>query len=692
MNDIFCFRILLSICSFIFLFGSIDVYAKTESIPEALNGKIDLSSIHHFGDKISLEGQWELYKNKLLTPEQIMKTMDVSEYVFMPEVWRTEHKEAQLNPKMEYGTYRLNLKLSSDEVDQHRAIYISDFASAYMVWIDGKMLGGSGTVGQTITEEVPESKVKLFYFVPERQDVEIVIQASNFSSRNEGTFKSVMYGDEDSLLAYTIKSQLLKVLTMGGLLVIGLYHLIIFMIKKRDGATFYIALLALDIGIRCWIKNTYLVDIIAPSLSWEMVVKLDYLTGYLAYLFLVMLMKNMFPMEMNRYALFTSNVMTLLFCLYIVVSPADVYTQTLTFQFAIMLMFSIYTIGYVCILAVKRKREGSLINLIGYAIIAVVCVNDVLLYQRVIETVELLYEAIFIFVLLQAIIVSYRYSKLFEHNVSLSSDLLQLNETLEHKIAERTADIHRKNEELATMHQSRTEMLANISHDMGSPLTGIQMNIQLMKDGIVNPQQHPEFVQSLFDKANYVKRLNDDLFELSTLESGHFSFQFRLVQLKTFMEEVCRKYQVDLASQHIQFQVDKMETLLDGQEAWLDIEPMRIKQVLENYIGNAVKFSRDISSTIVLACYIERNSDSDAVTPYEVVIEVKDRGPGVAEEDLPYVFDRFYRKTEEVVSGSGLGLAIVKEIIEQHEGHVNVTSKIGEGSIFSFSLPVYLKE
>lgn len=656
------------------------------------HGAVDLSSVNYPIDAISLEGEWEFYKNRLLTPEQITIHAEEPDYIQVPQPWDKQRIDGQLLTGVKVGTYRLQLKLSMNEIGRQKALYISDIASAYTVWVDGQMLGGIGSVGKTITEEVPQSREKMIFFEPKGMEVEVVIQASNFTSRSEGTFEAIKFGDADHLLDFMVKRKLTAALTIGGLLVIGLYHLIIYGIRRSDRSTLFIGLLAMDIGVRGWIRDTYLVDILAPFMSWETVVKFDYLTGHIAYMFLVMLMNRMFPQEMNRRVAVLSHVLTFLFCLYILIMPASVYTKTLSIQFGLMLMISIYTIGYVCILAVKRKREGALINMIGYIIIAIACINDVMLFQRIIETAEILYDAIFIFVLMQAIITSYRYSRLFNHNVALSSDLQQLNQTLELKVEDRTADLHRKNKELAQMHHSRTEMLANISHDMGSPLIGIQMNMQLMKDGLVNAAKQPEFVQSLLDKAAYVKRLNDDLFELSLLESGQLQFQFKRFQLRSYMEDMIRRMIADLASQQIELQIGSLETLLEENETWIHADAKRIKQVLNNYVGNAVKFSRSLNSIIVINCSIVPAKNKGYEIPYEVVIEVKDQGPGMEEGDLSHVFERFYRKIEGNASGSGLGLAIVKEIVERHQGRVGVVSKLGEGSTFSFTLPVYRME
>jgi signal transduction histidine kinase len=670
---------IILLCSLIILAGGL-VYAQTEQVHSVQNGAVDLSSLVQ--PIYSLEGEWEFYRNQLLTSEQIQQSAYKPDLIQITVPWKKQHAVNPLLDQTHYGTYKLRMKLAPTEVGQERALYISDIASAYFVWIDGTSRGGIGKVGMSLEAEEPKSRAELIFFEPKSEEVTIIIQASNFTSRNEGTFKAMRYGDADKIVGQMITNQLMAAVTIGGLLILGLYHLVIYIIRKKDRSTLYIGLLAVDIGVRGWIRSTYLIDLIVPNMSWEVIVKLDYITGYLAYLFLALLMNTMYPQESNRRMLLVSHVFTTVLCLYIILSPATTYTRTLSIQFTLMFVISIFTVGYVCVMAVKRRREGAVVNLIGYLIIAIASVNDVLLYQRMVDTTELLYEAIFLFILLQAIIISYRYSRLFHNNILL-------NQTLEQKVDERTVDLYSKNEQLANMQRSRAEMMANISHDMGSPITGIQMNMQLLKEGLIQQEQQPQFVQSLLDKVAQIKRLNDDLFELSVIESGQIGFQFKRAALNSFLEHLVRKLSSDLNNEGMQLQVGHTDAEAYNLDAWIHIDALRINLVIDKFISNAINFNGNLHTSIVVNFRIIAANANNSTTPYDVVIEVKDHGPGIADDQLPHVFDRFYMKSEGNVNGSGLGLAIVKEIVERHQGRVDVVSKLEEGNTFSFTLPVH---
>jgi len=434
---------------------------------------------------------------------------------------------------------------------------------------------------------------------------------------------------------------------------IGLYHLAIYFIRKKDLATLYIGLLAIDASLCVFDGNVYLL-------------------GLLGYLLYVMILGQMYPKESNRLVMTISHVATGLFVLYLLIVPTDVYTRTWSLQLAVIIAFSLCTIFYVSLFALIRHKAGAAMQLVIYLLIVAASLNMAFISPQTTQSMALFYGVLFVCVLLQAICVANQYSNLMEASVKI-----------------RTSDLHLKNDQLAEMHRSRTEMMANISHDIGSPLSGIQMNIKLLNDGLVPDHQRPELMQTLLDKVAYIKQLNDDLFELSMLSSGHFHFHYKKFELRSFIEDLIHQLAADLDSRNIRLRIVRLETTIGEDEAWVQADAMKLTQVIHNYVGNAIKFSRQTNPVIELNCCIRHEEEDGVEQPYEVMVEVVDHGSGIDEEDLPHVFDRFFHRVEGNAYGSGLGLAIAKEIIDQHHGHVAATSQIGLGSRFSFVLPVF---
>src|SRR5690606_2573619 len=121
--------------------------------------------------KVSLQGEWSIYRAQLLLPEQILLTSQSAEYVKVPGPMNQQKVDRNAAAYPTFGTYHLHLTLSSAEIGQSKALYISDIASAYMVWVNGKRLGGIGVVGSTAAEEVPQSRLKLLFFEPEHTEI-----------------------------------------------------------------------------------------------------------------------------------------------------------------------------------------------------------------------------------------------------------------------------------------------------------------------------------------------------------------------------------------------------------------------------------------------------------------------------------------------------------------------------------------
>lgn len=191
----------------------------------------------------------------------------------------------------------------------------------------------------------------------------------------------------------------------------------------------------------------------------------------------------------------------------------------------------------------------------------------------------------------------------------------------------------------------------------------------------------------MYDKTVYLDRIIEDLFELSRMEAGQLPFYYQSVPIVPFIRKVYEKYELDVKQSGIHFVSDLPEEPVNGgteaiRVPLVKIDPVRIEQVFTNFIVNAKKFTPP-NGTITIRAEI-------LATGF-ILIKVTDTGKGIAAEDLPHVFERFYKGSgprQSQTSGVGLGLSIVKEIVRSHGGEVKAESTIGVGSTFSFTLPV----
>ncbi len=222
----------------------------------------------------------------------------------------------------------------------------------------------------------------------------------------------------------------------------------------------------------------------------------------------------------------------------------------------------------------------------------------------------------------------------------------------------------------------RKEFVANVSHELKTPLTSIRSLTETLLEGALeDPQHNRKFVTLIDDEAARLGRLIEDLLTLSQIESqGGEQTEVRPVALRPLVETLLPAFSAEVARNRL-----TLDLAVDPAMQVL-AHPDRLKQVMINLIDNAVKYNRPSGSVRVSA----------AVEGPMVRVSVADTGIGIPAQDLPRIFERFYRVDKarsRDLGGTGLGLSIVKHIVDSHRGTVSVTSDPGRGSTFSFTLP-----
>ena len=228
---------------------------------------------------------------------------------------------------------------------------------------------------------------------------------------------------------------------------------------------------------------------------------------------------------------------------------------------------------------------------------------------------------------------------------------------------------------LARDQQIRRNMVADIAHELRTPLTILQGNVEAMLDGLLPPDK--ENLTSLHQETMLLARLVDDLRTLSLAEAGQLEFRPKPTDLKELSSRVIDDFRSQFTAKNIAV---ALESSVNLPEAWVD--PERTAQVLRNLLSNAMHYTPEGGSI-----KLTLNSDNNGV-----IVSVIDTGIGIPPDDLPRIFDRFYRvdrSRTRSTGGSGLGLAIVKQLVEAQGGKVWAESIFGKGSTFSFYVPYH---
>lgn len=233
---------------------------------------------------------------------------------------------------------------------------------------------------------------------------------------------------------------------------------------------------------------------------------------------------------------------------------------------------------------------------------------------------------------------------------------------------------NRMSEELEHVEASRRDLVANVSHELKTPITAIRAHLENLLDGVEQPD--PKTLQVMLTQSERLGRLVEQLLDLSRLESGEVPLDVREMTLEPLVTQVVSEIGV---VGHDRGVAVKTELAADLPSVEADRE--RVHQVLFNLVDNAVRFT-PAGGAITIEAHRLNGS---------VVVRVEDTGTGIPPEALPRLFERFYRVDPARAregGGTGIGLAIARSVVEAHGGHIKAESELGKGSVFTFDLPV----
>jgi signal transduction histidine kinase len=232
---------------------------------------------------------------------------------------------------------------------------------------------------------------------------------------------------------------------------------------------------------------------------------------------------------------------------------------------------------------------------------------------------------------------------------------------------------------LAHDRQTRQHMIADIAHELRTPLSVMQANLEAIMDGVLTADEQE--ITTLHEEVMLLSRLVSDLHLLSLAEAGQLKLEFSPTDPGDVVQRVVERMKMQAETLHVTLQAAITPNL-----PLVNIDADRIGQVITNLVSNALRYTPALGRVIVRA-YPETGPDA----PPSVVIAVADSGTGIAPEEIPYIFDRFYRTDKSrsrASGGSGLGLAIVKQLVEAHGGRVWVESQPQQGTTVFVSLPI----
>ncbi|WP_368505008.1 ATP-binding protein [Alkalihalophilus sp. As8PL] len=611
-----------------------------------VEGVLDLQSttLPH-NQLLSLDGEWEFFPNVLLTPNDSAEQLE-SFYLDVPSTWDPDTSEDSI----QYGTYRLRILLNDDEEMNTYGIRVVDIQSASALYVNGQLLGQSGQPATNLEEYESALLTYSSTFYNEEKEIEVLLHvAQGDHVFDGGIVKSIKFGYSKAMkneIALLLSSQLLLAVTF---FIHAVYAGIIFFFNRKQKLFIYFMLLSLSATLMVFIDDDKMFFSFVP-LPFDWSIKLIYFVYTLVSLFLFTFFKHFIP-EYTTHSLYRCvPYLCMIYLAFIVIAPTSLVHQSgfLIGVFLFLASVSIFT-------RLVRMAAHGVEDIIFLLLAGTALVNNIiwstLKHRGVIEFPFYPFD-LFLTVVLFA---SYWFKKYFRNS-------------------EQTKKL---TEQLQRSNQQKDDFLANTSHELRNPLHNITNMAQVILEQESNKltKKSTQNLRLLITVSKRMSLMINDLLDVRGLQGKAISLKKKDVSLPPYISGVIDMLTFMTDRKSIQF-----DNKIDESFPYVRADEQRLIQILFNLLHNALKYTETGTITI-----------SGTVKGEKAYIHVKDTGIGMDQATQERIFQPYEQGDSSMTAmggGIGLGLSICRELVELHGGSIVVTSTKGEGSIFTFSLPI----
>lgn len=401
-------------------------------IPHAQRGLLDLTTIDFDqAGPVALNGEWEFYPAELLSPSDFSgdseKLPRNTGYVNLPEEGQLNSVSPDNNTSpYGYASWRLIVRFPAQTEDI--SLRVPEVFSATRLYLNGTEIFSAGSPGETARDTRHWYHTGIVHLNILEGDNELVIQAANFGERRGGMKRSLWIGSGESIQLAYIRSLAMDIVIFGSLLAMGLYHLCLYWIRRRDRSALWFGLFCLIIAVRSLIYGERFAFNLFPGIPWEVFNRLDHLTFYIGVPVFSAYIMHIFSRDIHRIALYVYQGLGLLFALFLFFPPA-VFNTTVVWYEMITAGYVLYTL-FIIIKALIKKRDGARTTMIGIGIFLCFGINEILFNMGLINTFNSLTTGLVLFLFTQSVLIAMRFSKAFDDSELLGKSLLDLNNSL----------------------------------------------------------------------------------------------------------------------------------------------------------------------------------------------------------------------------------------------------------------------
>lgn len=770
--------------------------------PQAEAGVLNMQSWDVQRDgAVPLVGEWAFYWDELLTPAQITADTAVSRFVSVPDNWQDYATDTLPIPSEGFATFHLQLQVP--KANRPYGLYLTGQSTAYSLWLNGELVAQNGQVGTSHAEMTPYKKPGVIYFQPDAETVDLVMQISNYHHQKAGFRSEITLGDAVQITQVQRRALFTETLLFAVVFIMGLYHVFLYAFRPQNKAPLYFALLSWLTAVRVLITNQRIILDIFPDLSWGGLFRIEYFTFFMILPVFTLFLQSLYPRDVPKWFTRTAVGLGLAFSL-LLFWPSTLFLSSLTTPYQLIVLAELVGLIYFAGRILRRRREGAWLIVSACAIATIGVIIDILYYQGVLPFGEVAPYTLLVFIFVQAVLISLRFSQAFQDVEDLSVELegknvrLAQNEKKYRTIFEgskdiifitdlqanildvnpagttilgygreeflrmKVVDIHvdpdkfisateklaedgilndyefklcrkdgveidslvsvtlrydddgrlvgtqgvvrditdrkraeqeklkvlalqREKQIAEAANQAKSDFLASMSHELRTPLNGILGYAQILRRTVNLSTMQRDGLNTIYNSGRHLLTLINDILDLAKIEARRLELRPSELALPAFLEGVTdmMKMAAQQKQIHLYYEPDPNLPAM----VWADEK--RVRQVLLNLLGNAVKFTEKGSVTFTVKVNsVAREAENGQKSRSRLCFEVSDTGVGIAPEQVAHIFQPFEQTGEAHLQsqGTGLGLAISQQLVELMGGRIQVESELGEGSRFWFEV------